>query len=86
MMSLSYLSLGDTANALAAAQKALELMPGNPFAYYRMGQVYMKMNDLSDARQALQIAQQIAPQIPDIQKALKDLEGLEKKNSFAPSR
>ncbi len=81
MLADVYLCLGNMTAAQDSAQKALEFMPGNPFAYLRMGQVFLAQGNVENARQAMQIAYQMAPQVPDIQRGMSLVEEAARKRS-----
>jgi cytochrome c-type biogenesis protein CcmH/NrfG len=53
-----------------------------------MGQVFLAQGNLENARQAMQIAYQMAPQVPDIQKGMSVVEEAARKRmapgSFRP--
>ena len=77
---------GDLRSALNALQEAVRLHPLDAVAHLRLGLFYARRGKLSAARESLQTAASIAPNLDEIQKALRSVDALLKQRSGGVGR
>jgi Tfp pilus assembly protein PilF len=70
---LAYLNSGDTANAISALKGAIALQPFKASLHFQLALIYQRLQQTTQAIEALEAGLRYAPQDPTAQRMLQDL-------------